>query len=182
MDPTSFAASVLTLLGAAGASCEFIYNFMLDISELPEEIHSQARKLHCLKQSISNLIKIYEQNAAPHELYLDPFLKEQLKRFLDDTGEIESRIRKSSSRLDQSRAYHIWERLSWISSNRQMRKFYSTLDEWLKIFSTAATETQMYLMKAPLILVRHANAIQIAPSQNPETDCRLTTSTVHYAT
>jgi hypothetical protein len=153
MDPISFVASVLTLLGAAGASCEFLYNFMLDISELPEEIHSQARKLQCLKQSISNLIRIYEQDAASAELQLDLFLKEQLRRFLDDIGKIEMKIRASSSRLNRSCAYHLRERLSWISSNRRMRKFYSTLDDWLKIFSTTATETQMCVIKALLILV-----------------------------
>jgi hypothetical protein len=170
MDPTSFVASVLTLLGAAGASCEFLYNFILDISELPDEIHSQARKLQCLKLSISNLIKIYEQDAAPAEVHLDPFLKAQLQIFLHETGKIETKIRRSSFRLDQSRAHHLRESLLWISSNRRMRKFYSTLDDWLKIFSTAATETQMYVIKAPTILMACTNAIQIAFSQDPETD------------
>jgi len=149
MDPTSFAASVLALLTAAGASCEFLYNFILDISEAPEEIHVQAIKLQCLHQSISSLIELYEGEDALPELHLDGLLKDHIYKFLDYTHTIKRRVSESSIQLGKGRVHQLRERLSWLLSDRRMRKFYNSLDDWLRIFSTAVQRTQLCVAIAP---------------------------------
>lgn len=153
MDPASFAASLLTLLGAAGATCEFVYNFILDVSEAPDEIHSQAIKLRCLHQSISSLVGLYGRDDLPPELQLDPFLENHIRKFLKDIRNIETKIKRSSTRLDGSRKHHLRERLTWLSSDRRLRKFYSSLDDWVKIFSTTVSTTKLFVALRPLHLL-----------------------------
>jgi hypothetical protein len=147
MDPTSFVASLITLLGAASASCEFCYNFILDISELPDEIRAQAVKIQCLKQSISDLVNLYEQGSMPAEFRMDPLLEVHIHKFVDDVQEIEAKMRRSSVQVDRSRVHRLRARLSWISSNRRMRKFYTSLDEWMRIFSAALSKTELFVCK-----------------------------------
>lgn len=151
MDPVSFAASLLTLLGAAGATCEFTYNFILDISDVPDEIRSHAIKLRCLHQSISTLMNLYGRDDLPPEMQLDPFLERNVRHFLDNVRVVETKFRNSSVRLDRSRTRHLLERLKWLSSDRQLRKFYSSLDDWILIFSAAVSTTKLFVVPRPLI-------------------------------
>jgi hypothetical protein len=144
VDPISFAASLVTLLGVAGAASEFVYNFIIDIKDVPEEIHSQAIKLQCLHQTITILISLYGPNARVPELQLDPFLEDNLRRFLGEVQSLESRLRQCSLKLKGSRKQHVWERLNWLSSDRKLRKFYASLDTWMQIFSTAVTTTGLF--------------------------------------
>ena len=146
MDPVSFAASLLTLLGAAGATCEFVYNFILDISNVPDEIRLQAIKLRCLHQSISTLVSFYRRDDLPPELQLDPFLERNVRNFLDNVRGVEAKFQNSSARLDRSRTCHLLEKLTWLSSDRQLRKFYSSLDDWMIIFSTAVSTTELFVV------------------------------------
>ena len=145
MDPVSFVASLLTLLGAAGQTCEFLYNFIHDISELPHEIRSQAVKLQCLHQQFSALVGLYSRDDLPPELRLDPHLEQNLRNFLESVLNIQNRIQNISTRLHESRAHRLRERVAWLSSDRRLRKFYSSLDEWMKIFSTAVSTTQLFV-------------------------------------
>ena len=151
MDPASFAASLLTLLGAAGATCEFVYNFILDIADVPDEIRSQAIKLQCLHQSISTLVNLYRRDDPPPELQIDPFLERNIRIFLDDVRKVETEIKNSSERLNESRSSRLWARLVWLSSDRRLRKFYSSLDDWMRIFSTAVSTTNLFVILSPLL-------------------------------
>jgi hypothetical protein len=151
MDPVSVAASLLTLLGAAGATCEFVYNFILDIADIPDEIRSQAIKLQCLHQSISTLLDIYRRDDLPPELQIDPFLERNIRIFLDDVRKVETKIQSSSQRLDGSRTRRLWERLTWLSSDRRLRKFYGSLDDWIKIFSTTVSTTNLFATLPPFL-------------------------------
>ena len=145
MEPVSFTASLLTLLGAAVATCELTYNFILDISHVPDEIRSQAIKLQCLHQSISALLDLYSRDDLPPELEINPFLERNLHIFLDETHEVEVKIQISSKKLDESRTRRLWERVTWLSSDRRLRKFYASLDDWMKIFSTAVSATNLFV-------------------------------------
>ena len=124
----------------------------------------QAIKLKCLEGSISDLLQFYEQNQALAEVHMDPFLRNHLSKFRDDTEKIEKKIKKRSTKLDQSRAWHIRERLSWISSNRQMRKFSSSLDDWMAILSIATTKTKLYVTTHIQDSIRLTEPFQSTPS------------------
>lgn len=143
MDPASFAASILTLLAAAGATSEYVYNFMLDIEEIPDEIRSHAIKLQCLHQAISSLMNLYRVNASVAEFQLDPFFAGHLQSFQVEIHELEVRLRASSAKLNGSRKEHFLVRLKWLSSDRHLRKFYGKLDDWLKIFLTTVHTTEL---------------------------------------
>lgn len=144
MDPISFTASVLTLLAAAGGSCKFLYNFVLDISDAPSEIYSQNIKLRSLHRTFLSLIQFYESPDLPPELQLDSDLRANLLRFIDAIGVFKTRIQKRGRRLDRNRRHHAWERLIWLSSDRELHKFYSSLDSWDTIFRNTASGTTMY--------------------------------------
>jgi hypothetical protein len=145
MDPVSFAASLVTLLGVASATSKFIYNFILDIRDVPDEIHSQAIKLQCLRQTMDVLISLCVPNTSVPELQLDPFLELNLRRFLGELQAIEGRLKECSLKLKGSRKQHAWERLNWLSSDRKLRKFYASLDTWMQIFSTAVATQSLFV-------------------------------------
>jgi hypothetical protein len=150
MDPASFAASVVTLLAAASATSEFVYNFILDIDDVPDEIRSQAVKLQCLNSILSMLMYLYKQNEKDPDFQLDPFLRDHLESFKDEVGILEERLKASSARLEGSRKQRLWARLKWLSSDRELRKFYNKLDEWTKIFMTAVNITQLFEEATPV--------------------------------
>jgi hypothetical protein len=81
MEPASFTASILTLLAAAGATTEFVYNFILDIENIPDDIHSQAIKLRCLHQAFSSLVDVYTSIEATHHC-----LKSSWTHIFEDTS------------------------------------------------------------------------------------------------
>ncbi|KAI4619240.1 uncharacterized protein J4E87_007828 [Alternaria ethzedia] len=70
MDPLSSAASVLTVLGAAGGTCKILYGLVIDFKDAPEEIKWQNRKLQRLLENITCLLKICD--TLPKELLLAP--------------------------------------------------------------------------------------------------------------
>lgn len=143
MDPISFSASILTLLGAAGGSCNFIYRFILDISDAPADIHSHSVKLRCLHHTISNLIRVYEHTDLPLDLHMDPMLRVHIVDFVDEIGKIKAKIESKGRMLEKGRTHHIWARLKWLSSDRQLHKFYDSLDHWNTIFSQAVSVTKL---------------------------------------
>lgn len=143
MDPVSFSASVLTLLAAAGQTCSFVHNFIIDISGAPSEIIDQTVKLQCLQRTISQLIQAY--GALPSDLQLDPDLIYHLLKFNQEIKQVRTRIQNSSVGLERNRTRHLWERCRWLLSDRQLYKFYKSLDQWNMIFSQAASTIHLWV-------------------------------------
>lgn len=141
MDPVSFAASLVTLLGLASAATEIVYNSILDIRDAPKEIQSQAIKLQCLQKTFADLLAQYEPYASNAQLRVDPFLEFNLRNFLGEIQVLEDKLKSSSVRMGASRKQHLRERLTWLSSDRKLRKFYDSLDEWSSIFNAAIKKT-----------------------------------------
>lgn len=163
MDPASFSASILALLGAAGGSCKFIYNFILDISDAPADIHSQTVKLRCLHQTISNLIWVYDNPDLPPDLQMDPTLRLHIINFVHEIETIKAKIQSKACALEKGRAHRLWARLKWLSSDRQLHKFYDSSDHWNTIFSQAVSRTKLEISMRILT--------QTIPSTNPPNVC-----------
>lgn len=152
MDPVSFAASLVTLLGLASAATEIVYNSILDIRDAPKEIRSQAVKLQCLHKTLRDLLAQYTRYAGNAQLYIDPLLEDNLREFLGDIQDLEVKLKNSSSKMSGSRKQHLRERLTWLSSDRKLRKFYDSLDEWNGIFNAAIKKTHGYAVPNIIIL------------------------------
>jgi len=133
MDPVSLSASFVTLLASGAASCKFIYNSLLDFSDAPLEIATQAAKLKCLHGTILSTVEAYSK--LPPDLHLDPNLEDQIQRFVLHVEKIKVIIENKSYGLNRSRSHHLRERCLWLSSDRKLRKFYESLDHWNIIFS-----------------------------------------------
>jgi hypothetical protein len=145
MDPVSFSASILTLLITAGNSCQRIHDLMVGISDAPYEIHSQTAKVRCLHQTISNLIRVYDLPDLPPDLKMDSVLRVHIEDFLFEIERINSKVQSKGQMLQKSRGQNIWARVKWLLSDRQMRKFYESLDRWNAIFSQAVSATHLYV-------------------------------------
>jgi hypothetical protein len=145
MDPVSFAATLVTLLGLTGATTQSVYNFILDIHEAPNEIRIQVIKLQCLHEIITTLMARYGSTTTSPQLGFDPLLETHLRRFLCDIQGLEIKLKNCSARISGSRTQHFWERMTWLMSDRKLRKFYASLDDWMRIFSAAVDLTQLYI-------------------------------------
>jgi hypothetical protein len=152
MDPVSFAASLVTLLGLAGAAAKSVYSFLLDIHDVPDELRSQALKLRFLHQILSVLIAFYEPMKTSTQLHLDPFLEDHLRRFLIEIQVLENSLKEHNLRLSGSGRQHLWERLKWLFPDRELRKFFASLDDWMHIFSMAVAITNMFVYSRACIL------------------------------
>jgi len=141
MDPVSISASLVTLLAAGAASCRFVYEFVRGISDGPLEINSQAAKLKCLLQSMSDIVDVYTTLSS--ELNLEPQLELQIRRAIRDIRATETRIRIKSLKLADSRLQNFRERCLFLSTDRRIKKLYSSLDQWNNIFSQATSTVQM---------------------------------------
>ncbi|KAF2821773.1 hypothetical protein CC86DRAFT_373556 [Ophiobolus disseminans] len=80
------------------------------------------------------------------EFQLDPFFAGHLQSFKEEIHDLRERLKASSTKLNGSRKQHLWVRLKWLSSDRELRKFYSKLDDWMKIFLTAVHTTELKLL------------------------------------
>lgn len=142
-DPISFTASVLTLLAAAGGSCKFLYNFVLDIQDTPVEIQTQTIKLRCLHQTISNVIRVYD--GLPQEIQLESHVRSDIVGFIEEIENIKTSVHEKDRKLNLGRMHHWKEKLKWLSYDRQITKFYSSLDQWEKVFLSVASTINTYV-------------------------------------
>lgn len=142
MDPVSFAASLLTLIAAAGKSCEVISEFVFDIHDAPKDIHAQSNKLQCLQQSFRHLLGVF--TALPPDLQLDTVLQQNLVAFTQDIDSFTTKVQGMGIRLGQGRVQHAWERVKWLASDRDLKRFNQSLDHWDRVFAAAAAAAQLY--------------------------------------
>jgi hypothetical protein len=145
MDPVSFAASLVTLLGLAGAASKSVYSFILDIHDVPVELRSQATKLQSLHGVLSVLVAFYEIPRTDTQAQLDPFLEDQLRRFLNEIQGLEAKLNELNLKLNGSGRRHLRERLRWLCTDRELRKFLASLDSWMQIFCMAVATTNMFV-------------------------------------
>jgi len=135
LDPISATASVITLLGAAGQTCKVLYNFFLDIADAPSEIRDHSIRLECLHRTLSTLVQVYSE--LPENVPTDAPLCSRITEFMKEA----EKARDKFSGRDCS-PLSIRERLRWFSSDRQLRKFFTSLTQWDIIFTQAILAAQ----------------------------------------
>lgn len=142
MDPISFTASLLTLITAAGQSCKVISEFVLDIHDAPKDIYAQSIKLQCLQQSFHHLLSVFA--ALPPDLQLDTVLQQNVISFTQEIDRFTAKVQGMGIRMDQGRVQHAWERVRWLASDRDLKRFNQSLDHWDRVFAAAAAAAQLY--------------------------------------
>ena len=141
MDPISATSSILTLLGAAGGSCKFLFDFLLNLAEAPRDIRTQNERLGCIHETITTLIQTYSQ--LPSEFQFQPYLKSGLVAFTNKLGKIRAKIETRSTLLQKGRIRSLDESFKWLFYDRKLRKFLASLDEWDMILSQAVMASQL---------------------------------------
>lgn len=144
MDPVGGVASILTLLNAAAGTCELLHTLVLDIKDASRDIRAQNEKLHCLHMTITQLAAIYaklpeeSQRGAPWHRWIEDFAVEVA--FIRDKVQ-----RKVASIENASLGIRLQEGCRWILFDRQLRRFYESLEHWNIVFSQAVSVSQLYV-------------------------------------
>ncbi|RYN49030.1 hypothetical protein AA0114_g6842 [Alternaria tenuissima] len=141
MDPISFTASLLTLITVAGQSCKVISEFVLDIHDAPKDIYAQSIKLQSLQQSFDYLLSVF--SALPPDLQLDTVFQQNLVSFTQEIDGFTAKVKEMGIRMGQGRVQHAWERVKWLASDRDLKRFNQSLDHWDRVFAAAAAAAQL---------------------------------------
>jgi hypothetical protein len=142
MDPVSVSASVVTLLAAAGGSCKFLHAFVLDIADAPQDIRKQNEMLNCLTHTLTRLSQVCSE--IPENFRFETPLHEWIARFSTEVSSTRDRIEVRAASLDHGRYIRrIQGSFRWVIFDRQLRKFYGSLEHWNIVFSQACNALQM---------------------------------------
>lgn len=140
MDPHLTAASVLTVLGAAGGTCKVLYNLILDLKDAPSDIRRQNKKLQHLHENISCLLQVC--NELPTDLQLVTHLN-GVHEFFQDMRSISLDLEHKKIGLNHGRAGRVKEICKWLLFDRQLKKFFQNLEHYNIIFSHALWAAQL---------------------------------------
>lgn len=141
MEPVGASASILTLLGATGESCKFIYNLYVDLSDAPKDIQTQTKKFQSFNLTIQQLIVAYEK--LPSDFEVDIRLQKEIATFQIEVTSMKIRLERRFDAMRQSRSLRWKECCKWLLFDRQLNKFLNTMDHWYMIMNQAATIAQM---------------------------------------
>jgi hypothetical protein len=141
MEVVGGTASILTLLGAAGGACKFIYKVSLYLNDSPRDIKVQNARLRRLDMTIHHLIEIYRK--LPQAFQVDAELLKDLGSFKDDITSLKTKIESSLSKSNRGRRRAVKESCRWLLFDRQMEQFAESLDHWDKVLSQMGQAAQM---------------------------------------
>jgi len=142
MDPVGGAASILTLLNATGATCKLLHTIVFNLKEASHDIRTQNEKLQCLHQTITQLAEIFTK--LPAENQTGAPWHEWAAKFAIEVASIKVKIEKKTNSLANARfGTRFQEGCQWILFDRQLKRFYSSLEHWNIIFFQAVTVSQL---------------------------------------
>ena len=141
MDPISISASILTMLAAAGGCCQFIHNLFIDVADAPSDIRAQIVQLKCLYRTIKHLLQIYTD--LPENIQVDGDIRRNIEEFTREILHIKAKIAGKDTFWKGGRGLQILERLRWLYSDRQLRKFFASLEHWNIVLSQAVLASQL---------------------------------------
>lgn len=144
MDPLSAAASVLTVLGAAGGSVKFLHAFIINFEDAPSEIKKQVIQLETLGRSISQLIKLY--NGMAQDCQLDSDVVKAISDFEQEASSVRTGLEEQIAKMDKSRGHRLKGKLKWVIFDHKLKRFLSSVDSWNIVISQAATWSQLYVL------------------------------------
>lgn len=141
MDPISASASMLTILSAAGGSVKFIHSFIISLQDAPSELRAHNAQLDCLHRTIAFLEKVCTE--LPKDFQLDASLHTHIVNFTREVNLVRAIVEEKNAMMGKGRGYRIRESFRWLLFDRQLKKFFNSLDHWHTIFSQAISASQL---------------------------------------
>lgn len=143
METIGLAASILALLIAAEKSCVFIHDVYVDLRDAPKDIRTQATKLDCLALMMRQLGETYKK--LPKEFEIDIWLLHEIEEFDREIGATKAKVKSRLDRIEQGKKQKLKESYKWLLFDKEMKKFFESVDRWSMIISQAATVVQLYV-------------------------------------
>jgi hypothetical protein len=143
MEPIGLAASILTLLTAAGESCKFLHHVYVDLREAPQGMRTQATKLQCFALSIHQSIDTYKK--LPKEFEIDLRLRDEIEQFEREISAMKVKIESRLDASNQGRRQRAKQSCKWLLFDREMNKFLQSVDHWSNIMSQVTAVAQLYV-------------------------------------
>jgi len=141
MEPLGLAASILTVLAAAGGSCKYLHNILLDLTEAPHHVQVQATKLKCLEITVRQLIQAYQK--PPQGFQVEPWLREEFEKFERQVTTMKAKMGNRAELMVGTRRKRWRESCKFILLDREMNKFLVSVDHWSLIMAHAASSAQL---------------------------------------
>jgi hypothetical protein len=140
MDPVSTIASVITLIGATGGTIRVIHDTITSIKDAPKDIRRQCKRLECLCVTLNSIVRTCQH--LPDECQVDIDLC-GIEEFIDEARALEANLNARRVRVAGKNIAKFHESCKWLFSDRQLKRFFESLDQWDAILSQALQVVQM---------------------------------------
>ncbi|CAN9179736.1 unnamed protein product [Alternaria alternata] len=140
MDPVSTIASVITLIGATGGTIKVIHDTITSIKDAPRDIRRQCKRLECLCVTLNSIVRTCQH--LPDECEVDVDLC-GIEEFIDEARALEANLNARRARVAGKNIARFHESCKWLFSDRQLKRFFESLDQWDTILSQALQVVQM---------------------------------------
>ncbi|KAH8725180.1 ankyrin repeat-containing domain protein [Phaeosphaeriaceae sp. PMI808] len=144
MDPVSTTASIITLLGATGGTIKVLYNTLHAIVGAPREIRMQSKTLESFCLTITSLTQVCETLPDNFPLHVNLC---GIEEFINEAKKMENRLKTKAARVQCSNIGKLHESCKWLLFDRQLEKFFNSLEHWNIILSQALWVVQITFSK-----------------------------------
>ncbi|KAA8620506.1 hypothetical protein PtrSN002B_010282 [Pyrenophora tritici-repentis] len=143
MDPISTAASVVTLLGAAAGTIKVIHDTINSIIDAPKDIQRQSERLRCLSITLAGVVQTCKQLPDDCQLNLELC---GIDGFIQDAILLEVQLKARGTRMIGSSLGKVHESCKWLLFDRQLKRFFESLDQWNTILLQTLGVIQMLVI------------------------------------
>jgi hypothetical protein len=144
-DPFSAAANVITVLGVAARSCQYLLELCTKFADAPDDVQQTLVWLHALHSTFCALEKL-AGDAVLRDVFLDVSdgFASRLQYSVADLAAMERRLRKVADKLKKRGLMHAWARTKFaFDGDRWMKKFYERLQMYQATFTLDLMHLQM---------------------------------------
>lgn len=110
-DPLSVSASILTVINVAAQSCEILYKAFHLFGGAGEDLNHYLSILESLKGTFAGIAKLEKDAGSPH--VIPKSLKDRVEECGLHLRDIESLVRPSYEKFQQSKTDRLWIRIKW---------------------------------------------------------------------
>lgn len=143
MDPLSSTASTIAIIGFAGRTCQYLYEFLNTVSHAPKEIQQHASMLKALSSTLAAIENLSQH--LPADVALSSEFCVQLSECMTDFRVAEDKMKKLNERLDKGHMRRTWARVRWFTSDQYLRSFFARMQVYHANFSLYLLTLNMYV-------------------------------------
>ncbi|CAG5165756.1 uncharacterized protein ALTATR162_LOCUS6835 [Alternaria atra] len=178
MDPVSTIASVITLVGATGGTIKVIHDTITSIKDAPKDIRRQCKRLECLCVTLNSIVRTCQH--LPDDCQVDIDLC-GIEEFIEEAQVLEANLSDRRTRVAGRNIAKLHESCKWLLFDRQLKRFFESLDQWDSVLPQALLVVQIALSNR--ILTHTSSLISLSHFTLPTPAIAPQTSIVpHYDT